>query len=115
MSIFFIAEVHMLQWEDQWSQILRYACSIIFWNYFVLKFTFYAKWIIDKTKAQNDLRYLIYCLYGKRSALSYHCFMLKFQFAECYAQAISRTKQYERKLGTARKGKRKNKRKPKGT
>lgn len=35
------------------------------------------------------------------------------EFAECYAQAISRTKQYERKLGTARKGKRKNKRKPK--
>lgn len=35
------------------------------------------------------------------------------EFAECYAQAISRTKQYERKLGTARKGKRKNKRKAK--
>nr|XP_022331081.1 tubulin polyglutamylase TTLL5-like isoform X11 [Crassostrea virginica] len=35
------------------------------------------------------------------------------EFAECYAQAISRTKQYERKLGTARKGKKRNKRKPK--
>lgn len=54
-------------------------------------------------------------IFGERSALFYHCFMLNFQFAECYAQAISRTKQYERKLGTARKGKRKNKRKAKGT
>ncbi|XP_048734056.1 tubulin polyglutamylase TTLL5-like isoform X6 [Ostrea edulis] len=36
------------------------------------------------------------------------------EFAECYAQAINRTKQYERKLGTARRGKRKNKRKGKG-
>ncbi|XP_061172530.1 tubulin polyglutamylase TTLL5-like isoform X1 [Saccostrea echinata] len=35
------------------------------------------------------------------------------EFAECYAQAINRTRQYERKLGTARKGRRKNKRKPK--
>lgn len=41
-------------------------------------------------------------------------FLHFFQFAECYAQAISRTKQYERKLGTARKGKKRNKRKPKG-
>ncbi|XP_062587212.1 tubulin polyglutamylase TTLL5-like isoform X4 [Saccostrea cucullata] len=35
------------------------------------------------------------------------------EFAECYAQAINRTRQYERKLGTARRGRRKNKRKPK--